>query len=483
MLDGNTLRYTYDKAGNILTKSSCPYTTGEVGENLTTKNYGYSTGDWKDLLTSFDGQSISYDPIGNPINYYNGMQFTWSDGRKLTHAVLDSNKTLDIQYDVSGLMYQKTMTETGSAGVHKVVTEYYYSGGALMSFQISKYLDSSMYESNRAWLLYDETGDLIGIKYGGVNYYYSKNIQGDVLALVKQDGTVAARYGYDAWGKLLSVTDGNGNAVSSAMNHIGNINPMRYRGYYYDSDLGLYYLQSRFYDAGTGRFINADGYVSTGQGLLSQNMFAYCLNNPVMLADPSGNCTECRFKARGLSPMLLNSMSEIELYRRMNCPELAEVPTSTFVTDEIRVCTDGKKPGEVPDKDARHDTAYSLWIEKVSVTTLNPYTVPYVVIPMGSNIANRGDKALLINHTTGKSVMCVVGEEGPAENGLGEVSIKAIWDTGNPNHMTANSGPAGRYEIRIYKGQSYGFDWNDKSRTVFYTWEEHLRWRLEEDGY
>ena len=115
------------------------------------------------------------DAIGNPLNYHNGMQFTWSDGRKLTRAQLDSNRTLDIQYDASGLMYKKTMTETMGANgdrIYREVTEYYYSGGALISFRISKYINTIMFESNQAWLLYDETGDLIRIQYGGVNYNY-----------------------------------------------------------------------------------------------------------------------------------------------------------------------------------------------------------------------------------------------------------------------------------------------------------------------
>ena len=90
-------------------------------------------------------------------------------------------------------------------------------------------------------------------------------------------------------GKLLSVTDGSGNDVSVNNNHTANINPLRYRGYYYDSETGLYYLNSRYYDPETGRYINADGYVSTGQGILGNNMFAYCGNNPTSRSDPNGN--------------------------------------------------------------------------------------------------------------------------------------------------------------------------------------------------
>ena len=87
--------------------------------------------------------------------------------------------------------------------------------------------------------------------------------------------------------KVLSVTNASGVAQTGA-NFIGNINPIRYRGYYYDTDLGLYYLQSRYYDPETGRFVNGDGYVQTGDGLLDKNMFAYCLEDPVNLVDEVG---------------------------------------------------------------------------------------------------------------------------------------------------------------------------------------------------
>ena len=86
-------------------------------------------------------------------------------------------------------------------------------------------------------------------------------------------------YEYDAWGNVVSI---GGNA------DIANLNPIRYRGYYYDTETGFYYLNSRYYDPEICRFVNADGYVSTGQGLLGNNMFAYCLNNPVSYIDPDG---------------------------------------------------------------------------------------------------------------------------------------------------------------------------------------------------
>ena len=108
-------------------------------------------------------------------------------------------------------------------------------------------------------------------------YYYVLNLQGDVVKLVTESGAVAASYEYDAWGNILS--------QSGSM---ADVNPLRYRGYYYDSETGFYYLQSRYYDPATRRFINADALTSTGQGFIGTNMFAYCNNNSVNGYDPSG---------------------------------------------------------------------------------------------------------------------------------------------------------------------------------------------------
>ena len=102
-------------------------------------------------------------------------------------------------------------------------------------------------------------------------------------------GQLRAHYEYDAWGKVLSVTDENGSAIISAT-HIGNLNPFRYRGYYYDTESGFYYLMSRYYDPVTHRFVNADGYFQSGQDILDANTFSYCTNNPVNNSDSNGEC-------------------------------------------------------------------------------------------------------------------------------------------------------------------------------------------------
>ena len=119
-------------------------------------------------------------------------------------------------------------------------------------------------------------------------YYYLYNLQGDVIALADAStGKLAATYTYDAWGKIVKINGQNPEDVAST--NIANINPFRYRGYYYDTETGLYYLQSRYYDPDTGRFLSSDKYTTTGQGVIGNNMFAYCNNNPIQYKDENGD--------------------------------------------------------------------------------------------------------------------------------------------------------------------------------------------------
>ena len=135
--------------------------------------------------------------------------------------------------------------------------------------------------SNTLDFFYDAMGTPYAIKYNGTLYYYITNLQGDVLHIVNTSGTPVVSYTYSPYGKVLSTT---GTLAST----LGVDNPLRYRGYYYDTDSGLYYLQSRYYDPELGRFLNADSYASTGQGLLGHNMFVYCNNNPIVFIDCTG---------------------------------------------------------------------------------------------------------------------------------------------------------------------------------------------------
>ena len=138
--------------------------------------------------------------------------------------------------------------------------------------------------------VYDESGKPFALKYStdGTSfktYYYVLNLQGDVVKLIHYipgfEYESVATYEYDAWGNILS-----------SSGKLAEINPLRYRGYYYDNETGFYYLQSRYYDPANRRFINADRHMSTGQGFVGTNMFAYCNNSPVFLVDYDGDEAE-----------------------------------------------------------------------------------------------------------------------------------------------------------------------------------------------
>ena len=269
-----TYTYTYDKGGNITSKVEHAYTTGTPGTAQNTVSYGYTSTVWKDLLTSYNGTAITYDQIGNPLSY-RGMNMTWSKGRQLQS--ISGTKTAGFTYDADGARTSKT--------VGGVTHQYYYADGKMQH---------EAWGNERLSYMVDENGNYFGLRKtnaqnnGSTMYNFLFNAQGDVIGLVDNMGNFQASYTYDAWGKVLSVKDKNGNEITDP-NHIANINPIRYRGYYYDTETGFYYLQSRYYDPTVGRFINADGLLSTGMGVLGHNMFAYCDNNPIARFDPTGH--------------------------------------------------------------------------------------------------------------------------------------------------------------------------------------------------
>ena len=262
---GRYIRIVYDNYGNIQKMESYSLGTNWAPVKLLeTRTYSYGDTNWKDKLTEFDGDSITYDKNGNPLTYRDDMTFEWENGRILK-KITTSEKAIQMNYDSNGMRTQKS--------VDGVKTNYYYDS--------SNNLFALTQGSDTLFFYYDNSGEVMSVSCNGTMYYYIKDLQGDITEIVDKDGKAAAEYSYNAWGNML--TEDNGTLT------VGKLNPFRYRGYVYDEETGLYYLQSRYYDPLTGRFLNADVYADTQSGTpLSTNMFAYCENNAINKSDDEG---------------------------------------------------------------------------------------------------------------------------------------------------------------------------------------------------
>ena len=278
-----SVEYEYDRAGNIqYIYTYNGFTTGSLSGDFDDSaefNYGDST--WKDLVTEADGSYITYDAIGNPVTI-GQTSLTWR-GRQLTNYALSPTKNVSYTYNADGIRTSKTVVDGSTTTRH----EYTLSGSQI----VKETVFTGSTESYTLVYLYDEYGSPIGFRYrtpsysAGVfdGYFFEKNIQGDIVGIWNQNGTKVVTYTYDAWGNVtVSGTGATG---------IGAKNPFRYRGYYFDTETGLYYLQTRYYNPSWGRFISADKYLNANADILGFNMFAYCGNEPVNQADPSGDAS------------------------------------------------------------------------------------------------------------------------------------------------------------------------------------------------
>ena len=259
-------RFNYDNSGNI-TKINI-YKLKQNGwipsDLISVKTYTYSDTNWKDKLTEYNGTNITYDESGNPLSYRDGMSFAWENGRNLKTVSTGSN-TITMQYDSEGLRTQKKYND-------ERINYYYDNNKNLTGMDASGIV---------LFFHYDSNGNVIAMSRYGNKYYYVKNLQGDIEKIVDSSGKTVVTYTYDVFGKIISQTD-------TSDCDLANINPFRYRGYVYDSETGLYYLKSRYYDPVTGRFLNADMYCDTQSNIFGTNMFAYCNNNWVNQIDPEG---------------------------------------------------------------------------------------------------------------------------------------------------------------------------------------------------
>ena len=251
--DGTTWTYSYDLGGNILQKQRFAYK--DTTTPLETVTYTYGDANWRDKLTAVNGSTIRYDAIGNPLSD-GTWTYTWQNGRQL-QKMQKAGVTAEFVYNADGLRVQKT--------VNGVVTGYTLHGKNVVHMTKG---------NDELHFFYDAQNRPAVVVYNGTAYAYVKSLQGDILAILDENGNTVVSYGYDAWGAPLWCT-------GELAETLGKVQPFRYRGYVFDEETGLYYLRSRYYSYQFCRFLNADS-------LLNRNLFLYCHNEPVRFVDING---------------------------------------------------------------------------------------------------------------------------------------------------------------------------------------------------
>ena len=264
--NGTTWKYTYDLGGNILKKERFAY--ADTTTPLETVTYEYGDANWRDKLTAVNGSTIRYDAIGNPLND-GTWTYTWQNGRQL-QKMQKSGVTAEFVYNADGLRVQKT--------VNGVATKYTLHGKNIVHMTSG---------TDELHFFYDAQNRPAVVVYNGTAYAYVKSLQGDIVAILDENGNTVVSYGYDAWGAPLWCT-------GELAETLGKVQPFRYRGYVFDEETGLYYLRSRYYNPRWGRFVNEDLFLSRG-------VYSYCMNSPICMVDTSGK-----------EPTYVSSLSELD---------------------------------------------------------------------------------------------------------------------------------------------------------------------------
>ena len=221
---------------NITRKEEYNPSTGAL---VSSRDYGYGNSYWKDQLTSWGSygtNSFAYDDSGNPTKY-KGKTLTW-EGKRLTKYSASSTSNMELSYDGSGMLigYIQSDTYTDWAGAQYTNVysrEMTRDGDRILTEKVTS-IDGALLTNDvkNVKYMYDAKG-ASGMIVDGTKYYFRKNIFGDVVEIYNESGAKCAEYAYDAWGTCYTTLDTNG---------VGSLNPFRYRGYYFVSRIGLYYL-------------------------------------------------------------------------------------------------------------------------------------------------------------------------------------------------------------------------------------------------
>ncbi len=227
-----------------------------------------------------DRMYIESDEIGNPVNI-DGTLLEWN-GRQLQKLILDDNNFVQYFYNTDGQRVKKILSLPDNGWEYTY--EYFYNGSILAGQKLTK-IEDGVEKVYTLAFMYDNNGDAFGFTCNGETYYYVKNAQNDVIMITDADGQAVVLYQYDAWGKITQCFDGTEEEISL-------INPLFYRSYYLDLEMEMYYLNARYYLPMFHRFLNADDVEILDEdqdSLIENNLFSYCLNNPINFSDPDGD--------------------------------------------------------------------------------------------------------------------------------------------------------------------------------------------------
>ncbi len=272
-----TIVYKYDEKGNVILKKTYSYTLDDkLEETPVIDEYVYSCSNWGDQLIDYNGKTFKYDNMGRP-SVYKGDTCTWSQRGELKSVKKDNQEAFKYYYDANGIRNKKI--------VNGVETKFVVVGTKILKSIIKV---GNEERTIKYKYVLDKLEGFVYTKDGiSKKYRYERNIFGDITRIYNSEGSIEATYVYDAYGRV-KVINSTGEEDTN-IEFIGNINPFRYRGYYFDIETGLYYLNSRYYDPELGRFISPDTleYLSPNN-INGLNLYCYCNNNPINYADPDG---------------------------------------------------------------------------------------------------------------------------------------------------------------------------------------------------
>ena len=213
----------------------------------------------------------TYNNIGNPLSD-GTWTYTWEKGRQL-RRMSKNDRTVEFKYNENGLRIQKVLNPDTAT---EEVTNYTLHGKNIVHMT-----KDNGQQHDDLHFFYDASNKPAIVEFNGTKYAYVHNLQGDIVAILDNAGNKVVEYKYDAWGRIIS-------KMGSLASTLGTVQPFRYRGYVYDEETGLYYLQNRYYCNICSRFICIDYFLGTSMQPLSSNVYVYCNNEPVALSDNSG---------------------------------------------------------------------------------------------------------------------------------------------------------------------------------------------------